>query len=718
MRRNFLAVGLFVFLLCVTNADLASADGVIVPIRPEPVILGDLYSVKYHRVKVEINNQIATTTVDQVFVNETNRPIEVQYIFPLPASAQINKFSLFVGEQEIMGKLLSREEARKIYEEIVRSQRDPALLEYVGQGMFRTSVFPIPPKGERRVKLIYSELLKKDGDRVEYRYPLNTEKFSKQVLEEVRIDYSLTSTSPLKNVYSPTHDITRNWTGNNKVTGRWSAEGIKPDNDFRLFWTVSSDEVGATLFSYRPDTGEDGYFLLLASPRVDTNGQKAIPKNIILVLDVSGSMQGEKIVQARSAAKFIADNLNAADNFNIIFYNDTVDPLWEALKPYTPENKKEALRRIERAEADGSTDINAALTKALSQIKDSSRPNYVIFLTDGLPTAGVTDLNSIAQNVKKANLYGARVFVFGVGYDVNAVLLDRLGTENHGFAEYVRPGENIEGKVSSFFSKIQNPAMTDIAVNYGGAAVRDVYPRELPDLFRGGQLVVVGRYRNAGGRTVTLTGKIGDKKQTFTYTLNFADATNREDFAFVARLWAQKKIGWLIEQVRLHGENKELIDEIVKLSVRYGIMTEYTSFLAREDVSITDAGANAVQAQENIRKKAGIQTGASGVSQSVQAGSMQRAAQAPNKAVFLNEQGEEVRLDTVKIIGSKTFYLKKGVWVDSEYKEGMKLVEVKQFSESYFELARRRSDQAQYLSFAPKTPIIVVIDGVAYKVIP
>lgn len=715
MKKKVLLAGFLFFLFC-ASAEEALADGIIVPILPEPVILGDLYSVKYHRVKVEINDQIATTMVDQLFVNETNRTIEVQYIFPLASSAQVNKFSLFVGEQEIAGKLLSKEEARRIYEEIVRSQKDPALLEYVGQGMFRTSVFPIPPKGERRVKLVYSELLKKDGNRVEYLYPLNTEKFSKKVLEEVKIDYYLSSSYSLKNVYSPTHDISRAWNGNNKVSGRWTAEGIRPDHDFRLFWTLSDDDVGATLFSYRPNSGEDGYFLLLASPRVDT--REVISKNIILVLDVSGSMQGEKIVQARSAARFIADNLNPQDNFNIIFYNDTVEPLWATLKPYTPENKREAVRKIGVAEADGSTDINSALTKALSQIKDSSRPNYVIFLTDGLPTAGVTDLNAIAQNVKKANLHNTRVFVFGVGYDVNAVLLDRLGTENHGFAEYVRPGENIEGKVSSFFSKIQNPAMTDISINYGDVIVKDVYPRELPDLFRGGQLVVLGRYSNTGERTITLTGKVGDKKQTFTYKVNFAGTTNREDFEFVARLWAQKKIGWLIDQIRLHGENKELIDEIVKLSIRYGIMTEYTSFLANEDVSFADAANNVLQARENIRKRAGVQTGVGGVNQSVQSGTMQRAAQAPTKAVFLNEEGEEVQLDTVKIIGSKTFYLKKGVWVDSEYKEGMKLVEVKQFSDSYFELARRRSDQARYLSFAPKTPIIVVIDSEAYKIIP
>jgi Ca-activated chloride channel family protein len=303
-----------------------------------------------------------------------------------------------------------------------------------------------------------------------------------------------------------------------------------------------------------------------------------------------------------------------------------------------------------------------------------------------------------------------------VGYDVNAVLLDRLGTENHGLAEYVRPGENIEAAVSNFYSKIQNPALTDVTLDFGGARVRDTYPRAIPDLFRGGQLVVVGRYRDAGTRTITLTGAMGDKKQTFTYKLDFNNRTDREEFAFVSRLWAQKKIGWLIEQIRLKGENKEYVDEIVKLSTRYGIMTEYTSFLAREDVNIHDVAGNVAETHRNLKARTSVQTGVGGVNQAMQSGAMQTANQAPGQAQFLNEEGRMVTMKTVKIIGSKTFYLKKGVWVDSEYREGMKIVELKQFDNPYFDLANKAPTQAQYMTFAPKESIIVVIDGVAYKI--
>ncbi len=694
------------------------ADGIIVPFNPgsEPILLGEFYSVKYHRVIVDINDQMTTTIVDQAFINETGRTIEVQYIFPLPRGAQVNKFSLIVGDNEISGRILEKDEARRIYEDIVRQQKDPALLEYIDHGMIRTSVFPLPPHGEQKVILEYSEFLQKDGNRVEYRYPLNTEKFSSKPLQEVSIDFELESSAQLKTVYSPSHDMSPRWDGDKRVTGRCIDENVKPDTDFRLFWTLSEDEVGATMFTYRPDKSGDGYFLFLASPRAQTDRSKVIEKNIILVLDKSGSMQGEKIEQAKRAAKFIAENINPGDRFNVIFYDDMVDPLWDELKEYNSDTRNEAIARINRVNADGSTDIHAALTTAMGQIPDRSRPNFIIFMTDGLPTSGITDLGKIAEGVKKANKFGARLFCFGVGYDVNAVLLDRLGAENHGLAEYVPPGEDIEGKVSRFYAKIQNPALTDITIDYADVRVRDTYPRIMPDLFKGGQLVIVGRYRDFGKHDVKIAGNAGDDKKSFKYNLNFAEYTGREEYAFVARLWAQKKMGWLIEQIRLHGENKEMVEEIVRLSTRYGIMTEYTSFLADEEADLDDHALNVMMATEILYTRAGVQTGAGGVSQSIQAGNMQKGTQAPQKAMYLDESGKMVTLDVVKIIGSKTFYRKKGVWIAAEYSEDMQLIEIAQFADDYFALANSEPTQAQYLTFAPKESIIVVIDNQAYKI--
>ncbi len=719
MNERYCTVVLVICFAILCPAFSLFADGVIVPynVMPEPTLLGEFYSVKYHRVWVDIEEQMATTTVEQAFVNETGRPIEVQYIFPLPHSAQVNKFTLIVGDKEIEGRILAKDEARRIYEEIVRSQRDPALLEYIEYGMIRTNVFPLPPHGEQKVKLVYSELLTKDGNRIEYRYPLNTEKFSRELLQQVSIDVELESSSPMKTVYSPSHNISPQWNSDRRVTGRWSDENIRPDNDFRLFWALSEEEVGATMFAYRPDKSEDGFFLLLASPRAEIDKTKVIKKNVILVLDISGSMSGEKIEQARGAARFVAENINPGDRFNVVFYNDIVDPLWDELQEYDSDTRVEALSHIGGVEAGGSTDIHAALTTALGQIKDKSRPNFIIFLTDGLPTSGITELDKIVEGVREANKHNTRLFCFGVGYDVNAVLLDRLGAENHGLAEYVPPGEDIEGKVSRFYAKIQNPALTNITIDYGDVRVRDVYPRTTPDLFKGGQLVIVGRYRDFGKEDIVISGVAGDKKQSFEYSLDFAEKTDIEEFSFVARLWAQKKIGWLIEQIRLHGEEKELVEEIVRLSTRYGIMTQYTSFLADEEVEVANIDANVIIAHEAIADRAFEVTGAAGVSQSIASGKLQQDAQAPAKAAYIAESGEEMSVDVIKIIGSKTFYLKKEVWIDAEYNEDMELTEVEQFADDYFTLANSEPTQAQYITFAPQKDIIVVIGGQAYKII-
>jgi len=714
---------LSLLLLIALSAGSALADGIIIPIQPDPMPgppprLGEFYSVKYHRVSVDIHDQAAVTTVDQAFVNETDRNLEVQYIFPLPRGAAVSRFSLIVDGKEMPGRLLPKDEARAIYENIVRRHRDPALLEYLDNGMFQTNVFPLPPRGEREVILTYTELLSPDGDLVEYRYPLNTEKFSRKVLEEVRVDFTLRSGSPLKNVYSPTHEVRLNWDGETRVAGHWSDEGIKPEQDFRLFWTLSDDRVGATLFSYRPDPEEDGYFLLLASPRMDAQAQAPIPKDVVLVLDVSGSMQGEKLEQAKAAAQFVVNHLNRDDRFNLISYNSTVDPLWDEMRPCSDLARRDARTGINRLQAGGSTDIHGALTAALRQLPDEGRPSYLLFLTDGQPTAGITRPEGILWEVKEANRTGARLFAFGVGFDVNTLLLDRLGSDHSGLADYVPPGEDIEAKVSSFYSKVQNPALTDPQLDFADLRVRDAYPRELPDLFYGQTLILAGRYRDAGPRTVTLTGKTASETLRQAYTLDFARRTGSEDLAFVARLWAQRKIGWLIEEVRLHGSSKELVDEIVQLSTRYGIMTPYTSFLADENTPLAHGGGDRLRALGEVEAAAPMSTGAGGVSQSMESQRMKAAGVAPQAVQYRDLEGRVQKVEKVKIIGAKTFYLKQGEWIDAQYRPDMKTTEIRPFSDAWFDLAQADPEQAQYLSFAPDRPIVVVIGGRAYRLAP
>lgn len=695
-------------------AGVAFGDGfLIVPGPEEPVY--NVYSVKYHRVSVEITDQIARTTIEQVFENPNKRPIEVSYIFPIPSGASISSFSLFVGDTELKGTVLDKDEARKIYEEIVRQKRDPALLEYIGSGLIKTEVFPIPAGESRRNKLVYEEVLRRDGDLVEYVYPLNTEKFSRQNLEEVAINVSITSTAPIKSVFSPTHDVRVERPTEHTATASWSERETKPDIDYRLYYSTAASDVGASIICFRPDPNKPGYFLLLVSPKAEIDERTIVPKSIICVLDRSGSMSGEKFEQATASLKFVINSLNKDDKFALVAYSDSVSVLKAALLDNSKPNRDAALGYIDGLTANGGTNILEALQEALKLAEQGDRPNIIIFLTDGLPTVGETNIDRIAEGVLKANGVSARLFTFGVGYDVNAVLLDKLSSDNHGVSEYVRPKEDIEVKVSSFYAKVQSPVLTDVAIDYGDVLASDVLPTTLPDLFKGGQLVLAGRYGGPLKTTLVVKGRLRGKDAAFEYPVEFKAETDTLANNFVARIWASKKIGYLIDQMRVHGRSQEVVDEIVRLSKEFGIITEYTSFLVTEDRYIAP-GEAVEKASGAFGRRLGEATGAGGVAQAENAQKMQRSDQMNLKNRYYDAEGNEIQYDLVRNIGAKAFYKREGYWVDATFdNETQKPVEIEQFSTEFFELSAKLGRDNQYLAFADN--IIVNLDGQAYKIV-
>ena len=314
---------LIVLALLIGSAAPALADGIIIPepLPPVPIVEVPYLTIKYHRVTVTIEDQVATTHVDQVFVNEGRHEVEGTYIFPLPEEAAISEFAMWVDGEKLEGQVLERDEARRIYEDIVRRRRDPALLEYVGRNAFQASIYPIPPGGERRIELEYSQVLDMDNGLVEYVYPLNTEKFSPRPLEEVTVNVTIRSNEPLKAIYSPSHDVDIVRRGDHNAVVGYEEYDVKPDRDFVLYYTVSPEDVGLNLLSYKPDGRGDGFFLLLAAPKVEIDTQQVIAKDVILVLDVSGSMRGEKIEQAKEALNFVLDNLHEEDRFNVIAFS-------------------------------------------------------------------------------------------------------------------------------------------------------------------------------------------------------------------------------------------------------------------------------------------------------------------------------------------------------------------------------------------------------------
>lgn len=686
----------------------AGADGIIIPMPPRP---GEPFppdlSIKYHHVDIKIDNQIAQTKVDQIFINNYHRDLEGTYIFPIPEDASISKFSMFVGGEEINGQIMDRQEARKIYEDIVRRKRDPALLEYFRDGMFKASVYPIPAHGETRIKLDYSEILKLNGGICGYRYTLNTEKFSKDPLQSVKLSVEINSNQPLKSIYSPSHNIKIDKENDHHAIVTYVEENTRPDKDFLLYYTVSEDEFGFNLLPYE-DEDHQGYFLAMISPQVEVPADRTLSKEIIFILDTSGSMKGEKIEQAKRSLTFCLNSLNSNDRFNVIDFDDQVRSFKESVVRANSENIKEALRFVEKGEADGGTNINDALLTGLGQIGSENKTSFIIFLTDGLPTVGVTDIGNILQNVKDQNRSRVRIFVFGVGYDVNAHFLDKLAQDNHATSDYVSPDEDIEVKVSGFYKKVSHPILTDIQLSFGKVETYDIYPKELPDIFKGSQLLVLGKYKSQGSSMVILSGSSGDAQKKFTYEVNFSpDERNN----FVPRLWATRRVGYLIDELRLHGENKELIDEVVRLSKKYGIINQYTSFLIDADYQLTarDLSRGVARQWEELSNE---QVGAGAVGQAKSL-SMAKVAQAPMSGYF-DSEGKFKKIERVTQAGTKTFFNKDGLWVDAEYEGKLETIKVERFSQAYFKLLSQVPEIGKYFALGER--VIFLLNGKAIEI--
>jgi Ca-activated chloride channel homolog len=555
---------------------------------PEPPMS---YKIKELSVQARIVDQVARVQVSQSFVNTGSRQMEVAFVFPLPYDGAVDQLTFMVDGKEYPGKLLPAKEARSIYESYVRRNQDPALLEWIGTGMFKTSVFPVPPGAERKVTMRYNQLLRKDRQVTDFLFPLSTAKYTSSPVEKVSIEASIESEIEIKSVYSPTHAVDVRRPDDRHAVAKYEVTNQVPSGDFRLFFDNTPGKVGASVLSYRPEKEQEGYFLLLASPQIETKSADRPKKTAILVVDRSGSMSGKKMDQAKEALKFVLSNLREGDTFNIIAYDSNVESFRPELQRFDEATRKAALGFVEGLYAGGSTNIDGALSAALNMIQDASRPSYIVFLTDGLPTAGETNEAKIVDRSRQANKHRSRLITLGVGYDVNSRLLDRLSAANHGQSEFSRPDENLEAHVGRLYSRISSPVLTEVTVNFDlegvrpedGAAVNRVYPRDVRDLFEGEQLVLVGRYKKPGDAKVVVRGKLGKDEQKFDFPAKLVEKSPDESYAFVEKLWAVRRIGEIIDELDLQGKNDELIQELVTLSTKHGILTPYTSFLADDN---------------------------------------------------------------------------------------------------------------------------------------
>ena len=631
MRKVILA--LLVSLLWLNlGSNLALADGMILP----EALSSSYLVVRYHRVTVDIQDGHAVTRVEQEFYNPHPFPVGGRYLFPVPPEAILSRFQAVVdGQLQSVERQDAATTNAALYDTVIQ-RHDPSLLQYVDWESLAFDV-SLPPGGSRQMSLEYEQVLAPSGGLYHYRYILSVERYSSQPLEEVSVTVDLHSSSGLSGLYSSSHPVTTEYLGASHARVKWEAQDILPGHDFDLFFAPTKGGFGSGLLTGRRNDGarnEQHHFLFLFSPATESRRANALPKDIVFVVDRSGSMGGEKIEQARNALRFILGQLGEDDRFSIVSFSDQRSILARTLQPVEKRALTAARRYVDQLEAEGNTDLEAALQVGL-EILDRSEPRdvprIVVFLTDGLPTAGITDEALIARLVTEANAeLEARLHVFGVGYDVNTHLLDRLAADNGGSVTYVQPGENLEAILTGFYDRIAHPVLTDVQVDFEGMEVSDLYPQAVPDLFQGSSLLLTGRYQATGSPvTVRVRGRAGDERRQYVYHFDLDQASDHD---FVPRLWATRRVGELLDRVRVEGESPALADEIRQLGLGYGLVTPYTRFVIEGQAEGPASAANTLLYQRADLNQAWGQTT---IQARVQNQAYQRAAQA-NLAVGAN----------------------------------------------------------------------------------
>jgi Ca-activated chloride channel family protein len=715
-RTRGMTAVLLAFVLAVPAG--LSAQGWIEPLpgRLDPGVVKARTSVS-----VRVTDRVAQVEVEEWFRNDGRAGLgEGDYLYPLPGEAVFSNFSLFQGDQELRGETMDAERARAIYEEIVRRKKDPALIELVGHGMVRARVYPINPGETRKITMRYTQVLKRAGDAVQFRYaaagrfagiaPAGRESAQgpQRQRERAPLTFALTveNGAQYRDAFSPTHPV--------RVTRASGRMVVRPEGslegDFALFLPFAERPVGLTLAAHRPD-GENGYFMLTLSP--GEAGASRVARDVTVVVDVSGSMSGEKIEQARRALVQLLGSLGRQDRFRLIRFSSGVSSWRSGWTAATEAEVRAARGWVDELRAEGGTNISGALEEAFRAESAEDRLPVIVFVTDGLPSAGERDPERIAELAAR-RAGRSRVFAFGVGYDVNTYLLDRLGVAGRGSTQYVEPGEDVEEALGVLAAKIRHPVLTDLEIAGSPVEFEEIYPRQLPDLFAGEELVVLGRYRAANREAagaLAIRGLRNGRTERYSTEARFPEHETENDW--VARLWASRKLGVLQQEVRLNGANPELVEEIRQTALRYGLLSEYTSYLVQEP-EIVASGGQRVQNRAQIAfaaapPSAQAQVGAVSVVAAEQARASRDArslADVQNAQLSLGER-QKVALDQAaaggvgggraQAVAGRVFAQQRdGGWADAAVDAKARRVTIEPFSDAYFALLRRLPELEPY----------------------
>jgi len=680
------ALAAFAAPLAAQSAILGRATNVVVP-QYRSFAAPDRMPVRIERVSAQVNilEQTAKTTLLIELFNPSQRQEEAVLLLPVPGECAVGEFAFDGSASEPTARLLPAEEARRTYDEIVRKLRDPGLLEFAGARLVRSSVFPIPAGGRAKVKIAYDHVLEADGDRIDYLL-MRSEALGQSVPWDIQVD--IRAKSPVAMVYSPSHEVQTDKLEAKHLVVKLEAAYANTPGPFQLSYLIERGGApSASLFAYPDPKVGGGYFLLIASaPR--TMRIEKTRREVTIVLDRSGSMAGEKMDQALAATRQVIEALDDGELFNLIDYSTTVEKFAPAPVAKSAETIKLAREYLARVRPLGGTNIHDALVEALRQPASEGALPLVLFLTDGLPTVGKTSEKAIRDMVAAGNPHSRRVFTFGVGADVNVPLLDRIAEQTRAASTYVLPKQDVELEVGRVFRKLRGPVLATpelVALDPSGAVttrrVRERYPQALPDLYAGDQLVVLGQFRDEDPLKLVLRGTDGEDTRTFQFEFALDKATTKN--AFVPRLWASRRVADLVDQVRQAGADtgsprpagfdpfadpklRELRDEIMRLSTEFGILTEYTSFLATEGTDLGNWSVLTKSCGVELDSKAwNIRSGYAAINQGLNNDLYGKNQVCVNpRNFYLDSNLTRVETTTVQQICDRAFFKRGTQWID------------------------------------------------------
>jgi Ca-activated chloride channel family protein len=711
-----------------------------------------------HLVDVSIRDGIAITNVTQKFRNDTKRRLEATYVFPLPENADLTDFQMSFNGRMAKGRVLPAEEAARIYESIVRQAKDPGLIEFIGRRLLQMRVFPIEPDSTTTIKVRYQQVCRPISGMTGYHYPLRTRKTAGQAYGTVRFNVELDSSAPLKNIWSPTHAVEIVRPGDERTARiAYEANGGSLEDDFLLLYDTDSSDLGLGVIAYKPDGNEPGHFVLMLTPKQLWPDEETQPQDVVFVLDTSGSMAGDKLTQAKSALRYCIDRLDEHDRFSVVRFSTGFDTLFDEVRPATPDHRATARKWVDEFSAAGGTNIADTLAHVVAMRPTAgdadARTFVVVFLTDGRGNRSADEIMNVLADAPGAKT-GVRIFPFGVGHDVNTKLVDRLADAYTGRPTYVQPGENLELVLGDFFSVISRPVLTNLRLSLPVIGATQRFPATLGDLYHGQQIVLAGRFGETATGPVRLTATRGGERVEYAWP--DVAFTHTAEAEYVPGIWAGRKIAYLIDQIRTHGESSEMVEEILVLSQEFGIQTPYTSWLVDPERAAgipitTRRGAPAMRGraggvggggdprEQQARRLLGVAAASAPAANASEdsAGHYFVGGEAidllvAGKAVteeegraasLLARKNAELRelrsrdrdrLDTRALpfqrIGTRWYNRIGRLLVDERFAEDTELVIVRFGSDAYFEIVRRRPDLRRSLAAAPEILVMATDD--------